>query len=121
LDIPYSAVNQMLVTMTGSSYNLEYWRINSSTRAVLTNLVLVTGGALASGTSAIDFATVGIDWELSSGNPNDPGSNFLLVNQMNVTTSGTVIPEPGTWLAGSLLLAGLAHRVYRRRSSPRKV
>ena len=120
LDIPYSAVNQMLVSMTGSTYNLEYWRINSSTRAVLTNLVLVTGGALATGTSAMDFATVGIDWELSSGNPNDPGSNFLLVNQMNVTTSGTAIPEPGTWLAGSLLLAGLAHRVYRRRSCARK-
>lgn len=117
LDIPYSALNQMRVDITGSTYNLEYWRINSTTRAVLTNLTLVTGGSLSTGADALDFATIGIDWELTSNDPNDPGSNFLVVNDMNVVTSGTVIPEPGTWAVGILLLSGVAHRLISRRRS----
>jgi hypothetical protein len=120
LDIPYSALNQMRVDITGSTYNLEYWRINSSTRAVITNLTLVTGGSLATSTSALDFATVGIDWELTSGDPNDPGSNFLVVNQMNVQTAGNVVPEPATWAVGALLLGGVAHRLMRRRGQSTK-
>lgn len=116
LDIPYSAVNQMRVDITGSTYSLEYWRINSSTRAVLTNMVLVTDASLATGASALDFVTIGIDWELSSGDPSDPGSNFLVVNQMFVETTGQVIPEPGTWAVGILLLAGLTGQILRRRA-----
>ena len=116
LDIPYSAVNQMRVDITESTYSLEYWRINSSTRAVITNLVLVTDASLATGATALDFATIGIDWELASADPNDPGSNFLVVNQMYVETSGQVIPEPGTWAVAVLLLAGATGQFLRRRA-----
>jgi hypothetical protein len=64
--------------------------------------------------TAEDFATLSVDWELASTNNLLPGSNYLLANQFQVTTSGAVIPEPGTW-AVSLLLLGIGGAYLRRR------
>ena len=101
--------------MTGSTYNASLAQINSTNRAVITNLTLVTGASLASGMTATDFATLMVDWDLASGDPLEPGSNYLIANQFQVTTSGTPIPEPGTWAVALLLLGiGGAYAVRRR-------
>jgi hypothetical protein len=101
--------------MTGSTYNASLSQINSTNRAVITNLTLVTGASLATGMTATDFATLMVDWDLASGNSFEPGSNYLIANQFQVTTSGTPIPEPGTWTVALLLLGiGGAYAVRRR-------
>ena len=119
VDLAYQALFQVQVDMTGSSYNMQLWQINSTNRAVITNLTLVTGGSLATGTTALDFATIGVDWELASANAAEPGSNYLIANQFQVTTSGTVIPEPGTWAAALLLSLSAAYVVRRRKNAER--
>lgn len=114
VDLAYQALFQIQVDLTGSSYNMQLWQINSTNRAVITNISLVTNGSLALGTTAADFATIGVDWRLASGIASEPGSNYLLANQFLVTTTGTVVPEPGTWVA-AVLLAGLAATYTARR------
>ena len=118
VDLSYQSLFQIQVDMTGSSYNMQLSQINSTNRAVITNITLVTGGSLASGTTALDLATIGIDWDLASGNAYEPGSNYLIANQFQVTTSGTPIPEPGTWASAGLLLLAAGY-VVRRRSLAR--
>lgn len=115
VDLAYQALFQIQVDMTGSFYDMQLSQINSTNRAVITNLTLVTGGSLSTGMSALDFATIAVDWELASGNNLEPGSNYLIANQFLVTTSGTAIPEPGTWAASLLLLGIGAGYVLRRR------
>lgn len=114
VELGYQALFQVQVDMTGSSYNMQLWQINSTNRAVLTNVSLVTGGSLSAGMTALDFATIGVDWELASGNAAEPGSNYLIANQFQVTTSGTPIPEPGTWAAAVLLALSAVYVVRRR-------
>jgi hypothetical protein len=115
VDLAYQALFQLQIDMTGSTYNASLSQINSTNRAVITNLTLVTGASLSSGMTATDFATLMVDWDLASGNPALPGSNYLIANQFEVTTSGTPIPEPGTWAAAILLLSiGGAYAVRRR-------
>jgi hypothetical protein len=115
VDLAYQALFQLQIDMTGSTYNASLSQINSTNRAVITNITLVTGASLASGMTATDFATLMIDWDLASGNPAEPGSNYLIANQFQVTTSGTPIPEPGTWAASLLLLSmGGAYALRRR-------
>jgi hypothetical protein len=115
VDLAYQALFQLQIDMTGSTYNASLSQINSTNRAVITNLTLVTGASLATGMTATDFATLMVDWDLASGNSFEPGSNYLIANQFQVTTSGTPIPEPGTWAAAILLLSiGGAYAVRRR-------
>ena len=115
-DLVYQGLFQIQADITGSTYNLNLLQINSTNRAVIQNINLVTGGSLATGFSALDLATVSLDWELASGNPTEPGSNYLIANQFEVTTTGTPVPEPGTWAACVLLLGiGMVY-VSRRRT-----
>jgi hypothetical protein len=118
-DLAYQSLFQIQADITGSSYNLSLTQINSTNRAVITNITLVTGGSLATGTTAFDLATISLDWDLASGNPAEPGSNYLLANQFLVTTSGTPVPEPGTWAAAALL-ALTAGYAARRRADARR-
>lgn len=114
IDLGYQALFQIQVDMTGSSYNLSLTQINASTRAVITNYSNLASGNLATGMTALDFATISLDWELASGNNLEPGSNYMIANQFMVSSSGTVIPEPGTWASAAVLL-GVAVYVFRRR------
>ena len=113
-DLAYQGLFQLQVDMTGSTYNMQLLQINSTNRAVIQNITLVTGGSLSTGMTALDLATIGIDWELASGNPAEPGSNYLIANQFQVTTSGTPIPEPGTWASAGLLLLAAGYTLRRR-------
>lgn len=105
IDLGYQGLFQIQADITGSTYDLSLTQINSTNRSVITNYTLVTGGSLASGMTALDFATIALDWELASNDNTEPGSNYLIANQFQVTSTGTPIPEPGTWLASLLLLA----------------
>lgn len=120
IDLGYQGLYQLSVEMFGGLYNLSLSQINASNQAVITNFTLVTGGALTAGLSASDFGTIGVDWELSSGVNTDPGSNYIIVNNLLATTTGTPIPEAGTWIAG-LLLASLVCLRLKRRLSPESI
>lgn len=116
IDLGYQSLFQVSVVMTNSSYNLSVAQINPSTRAVVTNYNNIAFGSLASGTTANDFGTLSLDWELASGNNLQPGSNYMIANQFMVTSAGTVIPEPGTWASAALLALAAAYTLRRRRS-----
>ena len=113
VDIGYQSLYQLQVDLTGSTFDAQIWQINATTREVIANLELVTGGALSDSYTALDFGTVGIDWELTSGDPNAPGSNYIVVNDVSVTT----VPEPST--VALLASSGFAVAVaaFRRRRS----
>jgi len=119
IDLGYQALFQVQVQMTGSTYDLNLAQINASTRAVITNYNLVSGGAISSGFSAAQFGLVSLDWELTSGDPQDPGSNYIIVNDFIVSSAVEVIPEAGTWAFGLMLVAilGYRHLANRREAS----
>lgn len=107
IDLGYGSLFQMELVMSQNSYTMSITRLDPGTRAVITNYPnIVSNGVLAAGFNAFDFGTLSVDWELASGDPELPGSNYILANQFLVTTTGQVIPEPGTW-AASLLLLGI--------------
>lgn len=118
-DLAYQALFQMRVDITGSQYNVNLTQINSTNRAVISSINLVTNANLAVGFTALDLATISLDWQLASGNPTEPGSNYLLANQFQVTTAGTLVPEPGTWASAVLLLFAAAFVVRRRNEAKR--
>ncbi|MFM8458372.1 MAG: hypothetical protein ACKOB0_05430, partial [Chthoniobacterales bacterium] len=81
--------------------------------SIFATATLVSGASLG-GYSLSDFSSLSLDWDLASGNINAPGSNFMVLNQVNVTS--TVIPEPGTWAAGAALLVLTGFAIRRRRA-----
>jgi len=121
-DIFYGSLYRLTATLEGATFDLTVSGLVTQTNGVgvVTNYVvtnsflLVSGGALSGG-SALDFGTVGVNWELSGTNTADAGSNYMILN--SATVLSTVIPEPGTWAVAALLLGGLATRVLRRRSA----
>ena len=108
IDLGYGSLFQMQVDLTGTNYSLSLSRLDPTSRAVLTNYTDLAVGILASGLTAEDFGTVGLDWDLTSGNAADPGSNYIIVNEV------TVVPEPSTYallgIAAFALVAILARR-----------
>lgn len=107
VDLSYRAVFQVTVAMTGSNWNLSLAQINSTNRAVINNYTNLASGNLATGTTALDFATLGLNWDLASTNNLEPGSNYIIANQF------TVVPEPKTWALlamGALLISTFAFR-----------
>ena len=108
IDLGYQSLFQIQVDITGSTYDLSLLQLDSTNRSVIVQYDLVSGASLATGTTAADFGTVSIDWVLSSGNPAEPGSNYIIVNDVSV------VPEPST--CALLLLAGaIAGATLRRR------
>jgi len=111
VDLAYQALFQVSVSLTGSNWNLSLTMINSTNRAVLASYTNLASGTLASGTTASDFATIGVNWDLASTNNLEPGSNYIIANQF------TVVPEPKTWALvamGALLISAFA---FRRRAT----
>ena len=110
-DLGYQAVFQMVVDVTGSTYDLSINQIDPSTRTNINTYNLVDGAAISDGLSATDLGTIGIDWDLTSGNPADPGSNYIIVNDVSV------VPEPSTYALVGLAALGLAVLALRRSSA----
>jgi hypothetical protein len=109
VDLAYQALFQVTVAMTSSNWNLSLTQINSTNRAVIASYTNLASGNLATGTTALDFATLGLNWDLTSTNNLEPGSNYIIANQF------TVVPEPKTWaLLGMGLLLTVVLAVRRR-------
>jgi len=66
---------------------------------------------LTSGLAVDDFGTVSMDWVLASGNPADPGSNYIMVNNVSV------VPEPSTYALLAVSGVALVAFMRRRRAS----
>jgi hypothetical protein len=109
IDLAYQALFVVDVEMTGSTYDLSLTQLNASTRATIATWDLVTGGVLSDGRTAEDFGTVSIDWVLTSNNPEEPGSNYMIVNDVSV------VPEPSTYALLVMAALGAAYWARRRR------
>jgi hypothetical protein len=99
VELAYQSLFQVTVSLAGSAWNLSLDQINSTNRTVIASYTNLASGSLASGTTADEFATIGLNWDLASGNNLEPGSNYILANDF------TVVPEPRTW---ALLAVGAA-------------
>jgi len=111
IDLGYQGLYELTVAIDGSTYDLDVAQLDAATQTVITNLSLVSGASLTSGLAVDDFGTVSMDWILASGDPVDPGSNYIIVNNVSV------VPEPSTYAL--LVAAGLALVAFasRRRAS----
>jgi hypothetical protein len=109
VDLGYQAVYELTVSITGATYDLAVAQINPSNQVIITNVSLVSGGALTAGLGVDDFGTVSMDWTLASGDPADPGSNYIIVNDVSV------VPEPSTYALLALSVFALIAAGYRRR------
>ena len=108
-DLAYQSLFQVTVSLTGSAWNLSLDQINSTNRTVIASYTNLASGSLATGTTAEDFATIGLNWDLASGNNLEPGSNYILANDF------TVVPEPRIWgLLAMAAVLSVAMAVFRR-------
>lgn len=121
-ELNYGTLYRITATMQGSAFDLSIAGLVAQTNgfgtvtgySVVTNVSIITGGALSGAFSATDFGTAALNWELTSGNNLEPGPNYMILNTMSV--ENTVIPEPGTW-AAALVLFGLTGFVLWRRKA----
>lgn len=107
-------------TLQNNGWTLDVANVLTTTNlggdvlSFITNAPSQSGaGLLAGGGTAADFQSYYISWLLENSDVADYGENSLIVNTINVTSD--VIPEPGTWAVGALLLGGVAASIYRRR------
>lgn len=111
-DIQYNGLYRLTAAVQGAFLELSVAGLNTQSAggqgitnySVITNVSVITGGALSSGFTAADFERASIDWELTSGSNLSPGANYMILTAASVVSTLEVIPEPSTWLAGSLLL-----------------
>jgi hypothetical protein len=109
IDLGYGSLFTTQVDITGSTYSLSLSRLDPANRTVITNYSNLAVGSLASGTDSDDFGTIGIDWVLTSENAALPGSNYILVNDIQV------VPEPSTYALFALAGSGLLGFALRKR------
>jgi hypothetical protein len=107
-------VMRMQVDLTGTTFSGTYSALNGATRNVVGG-GLLNSGTLAGGFNALDFGVLRLGWNLASNDADLPGDLYIAVNEFTVTTSGTVIPEPGTWATAALLGLATIGVMYRRR------
>jgi hypothetical protein len=115
-NISYGALYRITVALNDGEFDLTMASIIAQTNSVgvvtnyaTTNAVsLVTGGAIANGLTATDFQTIAMNWELVAGE-NDPGDNYLLVNNVSV------VPEPSTYALLAMAALGAVYWARRRR------
>jgi hypothetical protein len=113
----YGGLYRMQVDLSPlGGYSGSYALIDPVTRTNVASFSL-NPGTLAGGATSYDFGALRLGWELASGNPNTPGDLGIVVNEFTVTSTGTVIPEPGTWAAGAFLAFATAYVVRRRRKA----
>lgn len=109
IDLGYGSLFQTQVDVTGSTYNISLTRISPTDRGVITNFANLVSGELSTGTTVEDFGTIGIDWTLTSTDPEEPGSNSIVVNEVSV------VPEPSTYVLLAVSALAFAFFGFRRR------
>jgi hypothetical protein len=107
-----NSLYRMEVSLSGEFFTAEVKTLNIETNgigavtnySVVQSLTLISSGEIGAGLDVQDFGAISLDWHLESGDPQDPGDRFLVINQVSVTT----VPEPSTLLLvvgfGSMLL-----------------
>ncbi len=118
-EIGYNSLYRLTATFSNTTFSLNIAGLLAQTNGsgVVTNYSIVTNqtvfnGAILNALSASAFEYASIDW-LLAGSTNSPGANYMIINSAEVVSQ--VIPEPGTWAAAALLLAGATWVVRRRR------
>jgi len=81
--------------------------------AVIQTLQLINGGELASGFDVESFGAISLDWTLESGDPQDPGDRYMVVNEVSVIT----VPEPSVVALCLFATAAIIALRSRRRQS----
>ena len=109
IDLGYQGLFQVEVGLTNSTWNLSLSQIDSTSRSVIVCYTNLATGDLSTGTTAADFATFSLDWDLASGNNLEPGSNYIILNDVSV------VPEPSTYTLLVAAFVGLAVFLVRRR------
>jgi hypothetical protein len=122
-EINYGTLYRITATLQGSFFDLSVAGLVAQTNgsgtvtnySVVTNVGIISGGALSGAFSAVDFGTAALNWELASGNNLEPGPNYMILNTMSV--ENTVVPEPGTWAAAALLFGLTGIVLWRRKAT----
>lgn len=109
IDLGYQGLFQVEVALNNTSWNLSLSQINSTNRSVIVAYTNLASGVLSTGTTAADFATFGLDWDLASGNNLEPGSNYIILNDV------LVVPEPSTYALLGMAVLGLLVFLGRQR------
>ena len=111
----YGGLYRMQIDLSPvGGYSGSYSLVNPTTRTNIASFSL-NPGSLAGGYTSADFGALRLSWELDSGDPNAPGDLGFVVNEFTVSSTGTVIPEPGTWAAGACLAVAAILIARRRR------
>ncbi len=114
-DVSYGALYRITVELSDTTFDMSMAGLIAETNGVgvVTNyattngFLLVNDGLIDNSLTAADFQTVAMNWDLLSGDPNDAGDNYLLVNEVSV------VPEPSTYAL--LLTAALGAACVLRR------
>ncbi len=118
-DIIYNGLYRLEAVVSSNQVTMLLAGLTAQTNlsGVVTNYAagtpqtIVNGGILSGGLSSSDFEQAAITWDLASGNNLDPGSNYMIVNQVSV------VPEPSTVGLLALGLAAVGSVYFRRRRS----
>lgn len=91
--LEYGALYRIAASMNGNSFDLNVYGLTTQVApgvgitnySVITNVSVVSGGALSPGLSETNFGRFALDWELSSTNPSRPGANYIIMTSAGVT------------------------------------
>lgn len=119
--IQYDALYRLSATLEGSSLTMDIAGLNPenggpgvgiTNYSVASSANVISNGAISEGLLSSDFEVAAIAWNLESGDSEQPGANYMIVNTVSV------VPEPSTVAllaaaAGTLALAGWRRRRLR--------
>jgi hypothetical protein len=116
--IQYDALYRLTATVEGTSLTMDIAGLNPESGgpgigitnyAVSTNVNVISNGAISSGLTSSDFEVAAIAWDLESGDSEQPGANYMIVNTVSV------VPEPSTIALLTVAAGALAVAGWRRR------
>jgi len=120
VELQYNTIYRLVASLSGTNVGLDIQGLSPQSGPgvgitnylVTTNVNVISNGAISSGFSESDFENLALEWNLSSGDTNAPGANYLIM------TTASVVPEPSTiaLLATAGLLAGAVYLRRRRRA-----
>jgi len=116
--IQYNALYRLSATLEGTSLMMDIAGLNTESGgpgigitnyAVASSANVINNGAISDGFSSSDFEVAGIVWDLESGDSEQPGANYMIVNTVSV------VPEPSTVALLAVASGALALAGWRRR------